>query len=61
MSRAEKGEWKVVVLGRGGLINHSYIVIDFLLKGVSQTVNYRPACAHVCVVLYSLRAQRHQL
>lgn len=43
MSGVEKGEWKVVSREGGateGLINHSCIVIDFLLKGVSQTLNY---------------------
>lgn len=43
------------------LINHSCIVIDFLLKGVSQTLNYVPVCVCVCMsvcvfVPYSLRA-----
>lgn len=32
-----------------GLINHSCIVIDFLLKGVSQTLNYVFVRIHVCV------------
>lgn len=33
------------------LINHSCIVIDFLLKGVSQTLNYLPVCVSACVCL----------
>lgn len=43
MSRVERREWKVVSREGGateGLINHSCIVIDLLLKGVSQTLNY---------------------
>lgn len=37
-----------------GLINHSCIVIDFLLKGVSQTLNYVFVRICVCVcLLYS--------
>ncbi len=59
MSGVETREWKVVSREGGatkGLINHSCIVIDFLLKGVSQTLNY--VCANTCVcvcvcVLYS--------
>lgn len=31
-----------------GLINHSCIVIDFLLQGVSQTLNYVFVCVCVC-------------
>lgn len=31
-----------------GLINHSCIVIDFLLKAVSQTLNYVFVCGRVC-------------
>lgn len=31
-----------------GLINHSCIVIDFLLKAVSQTLNYVFVCVRVC-------------
>lgn len=68
MSGVEKREWKVVSREGGateGLINHSCIVIDFLLKGVSQTLNYVHACVCrcvcVCAVQYSLRAQSHQL
>lgn len=57
MSGVEKGEWKVVSREGGateGLINHSCIVIDFLLKGVSQTLNYMRAGVDVyACVLYS--------
>lgn len=38
------------------LINHSCIVIDFLLKGVSQTLNYAPLC--VCVVQYFIESTK---
>lgn len=41
------------------LINHSCIVIDFLLKAVSQTLNFVSVC--VCVVADRLAAQTHQL
>ena len=52
MSRVERREWKVVSREGGateGLINHSCIVIDFLLKGVSQTLNYVFVCIRVCL------------
>lgn len=56
MSGVENREWKVVSREGGateGLINHSCIVIDFLLKGVSQTLNYVFVRICVCVcVLY---------
>lgn len=66
MSGVENREWKVVSREGGateGLINHSCIVIDFLLKGVSQTLNYVfvRICVCVCVVRCSLKAQSHQL
>lgn len=60
-------EWKVVSSEGGAtesLINHSCIVIDFLLKGVSQTLNYVPlsVCVRVCALYSSLlRAQSYQL
>lgn len=42
-----------VVSSEGGdrerLINHSDFVIDFLLKGLSQTLNYLTGCRFVCV------------
>lgn len=41
-----------MVSGEGGategLINHSCIVIDFLLQGVSQTLNYVFVCTFLC-------------
>lgn len=57
MSGVAKGEWKVVSR-KGGtmerLINHSCIVIDFLLKGVRQTLNYVPICVCVRAWLYCI-------
>lgn len=67
VSGVEEREWKVV-RGEGGaregLINHSCIVIDFLLQGVSQTLNYVffPTCLCMCGDVYLLySAQSHQL
>lgn len=67
VSGVEKGEWKVVSREGGaaeGLINHSCIAIDFLLKGVSQTLNYVSVlvcmCVCVCTVLIE-NTQSHQL
>lgn len=59
VSGVEKREWKVVSREGGsteGLINHSCIVIDFLLKGVSQTLNYVSVLVCMCV-LYCTRCE----